>query len=162
MEVSTSSCDPTLPLRLRNTKIAYHERKMVVFRSRRATRQFVAERAVARPVRLAVRARSRAAPLIVSTEKHEPVRPRTLRATSSCFDERTPLAAALQFLRSHDDSMLSLRACLHAALRGATTSHGSCLAADGLGDRDETDHQRQKADERRHWAGRRWPSLLLS
>jgi hypothetical protein len=45
---------------------------MVVFRSRRATRQFVVERAAARPVRLAVRARSRAAPLIVSTEKHEP------------------------------------------------------------------------------------------
>jgi hypothetical protein len=58
--------------------------------------------------------------------------------------------------------IISLRACLHAALRGATTSHGSCLAADGLGDRDETDHQRRKADERRHWAGQRWPSLLLS
>ena len=40
--------------------------------------------------------------------------------------------------------IISLRACLHAALRGATTAHGSCLAADGLGDRDETDHQRQK------------------
>jgi hypothetical protein len=50
MEVSTSDCDPTLPRRLRNTKIAYHERKMVVFRSRRATRQFVVERAAARTV----------------------------------------------------------------------------------------------------------------